>query len=93
MFLIITPYCSRPIAMRLGFEMYSAVGKIQKGSTKIQRIIEKTNVRRRIVGWIMDALQVILTQKIHVLCFKVSNRKVCHKFMYLMVPKLVNLYH
>ena len=43
--------------------MYSAVGKIQKGSTKIQRIIEKTNVRRRIVGWIMDALQVILTQK------------------------------
>ena len=44
--------------MRLGFQLYSIVCKIHKGSFPIQRITPQTQMRRRITGWIVDAFQV-----------------------------------
>lgn len=52
---------SRATAMRLGFKMYCVVEKLQKGTMKVERVNEYTSIRRRIVMWTIDALQVQMT--------------------------------
>ena len=49
--------------MRLGYQLFSKSSKMQKGFRQTSRITTELTSRRRIIGWIVEALEVIFNTK------------------------------